>query len=187
MHPDSTESSATSTGTIVLNQNALKPKNSQNQTHSVSQMSLQTTGISGCGHNHPTSLSQLTTATHKSPNSHSPKIQCSYPTLASCNKEQQPPSQQTHPQQLQLPSTASISSNSSSCSNSISSSTSISTINTTSNVLTTGTYIFDVFLNFKLVLGTCFKAWTLQVAFPCLENFHIKIRCLEIYLLIGNS
>lgn len=137
MHPDSTESSATSTGTIVLNQNALKPKNSQNQTHSVSQMSLQTTGITGCGHNH---LSQITTNTHKSPSSHSPKIQCSYPTLvASCNKEQQPPSQQTHPQQLQLPSTASISSNSSSCSNSISSSTSISTINTTSNVLTTGT------------------------------------------------
>lgn len=146
MHPDSTESSATSTGTIVLNQNALKPKNSQNQTHSVSQMSLQTTGITGCGHNH---LSQ--TNTHKSPSSHSPKIQCSYPTLvASYNKEQQPPSQQTHPQQLQLPSTASISSNSSSCSNSISSSTSISTINTTSNVLTTGTYIFDVFLNFKV-------------------------------------
>jgi hypothetical protein len=46
---DSTESSlsstasTTSTGTVVCNLNALKPKN--NQTHSVSQMSLQSTGI----------------------------------------------------------------------------------------------------------------------------------------------
>lgn len=148
MHPDSTESSATSTGTIILNQNALKPKNSQTQTHSVSQMSLQTTGITGCGHNnHPT----LTTSTHKSQINHSsPKIQCSYPTLASassCNKEQQPPSQQqqVYPQQLQIPSTTNTSTNSSSsssCSNSISSSTSISTINTTTSNALTGTYTF---------------------------------------------
>lgn len=46
---DSTESSlssttsTTSTGTVVCNLNALKPKN--NQTHSVSQMSLQSTGV----------------------------------------------------------------------------------------------------------------------------------------------
>lgn len=46
---DSTESSlssttsTTSTGTVVCNLNALKPKN--NQTHSVSQMSLESTGI----------------------------------------------------------------------------------------------------------------------------------------------
>lgn len=133
MHPDSAESSATSTGTIVLNQNALKPKNNQTQPHSVSQMSLQTTGVL-----HPSSQSQLT-ATHKSQINHSPKIQCLSSPI--CNNEQQPPLQQhqqllVNVQQLQLPtSTASISSNSSSCSNSISS----ISISTTSNVLTAGT------------------------------------------------
>lgn len=121
MHHDSAESSATSTGTIILNQNALKPKN--NQTHSVSQMSLQTTGItaSSCTHG---------TTHHKSPNSNCKCTTHAYPA-ASCNKEQQPPASQ----QLQLPSTSSYS-------NSISSSTSISTINTTA-IITTGRVLFQ--------------------------------------------
>jgi hypothetical protein len=124
MHHDSAESSATSTGTIILNQNALKPKN--NQTHSVSQMSLQTTGItaSTCTHG---------TTHHKSPNSNCKCTTHAYPALAaSCNKEQQPPTSQ----QLQLPSTSSYS-------NSISSSTSISTINTTA-IITTGRVLFKI-------------------------------------------
>jgi septum formation inhibitor MinC len=122
MQPDSTESSATSTGTIVLNQNALKPKNSQTQSHSVSQMSLQSTGISGC---------QLSASTHKSPTSS--KVLSSY-----SNKEQQTPSQQQHPQPHQLLQLPSNSPNSSSCSNSISSSA--STINTT------GIFLFSLSL-----------------------------------------
>ncbi|CAH1709595.1 unnamed protein product [Chironomus riparius] len=87
--PDSTESSATSTGTIILNQNALKPKN--NQTHSVSQMSLQSTGIA-------TSAASLNKCHNTSnvvvdkTNNKCNVIQCSYPT--SCNKEQQQPSSQ---------------------------------------------------------------------------------------------
>lgn len=90
--PDSTESSATSTGTIIMNQNALKPKN--NQTHSVSQISLQSTGIA-------TSAASLNKSVNNSSNvaavdktSKCSVIQCSYPTLTStsCNKEQQAPS-----------------------------------------------------------------------------------------------
>lgn len=89
--PDSTESSATSTGTIILNQNALKPKN--NQTHSVSQMSLQSTGMA-------TSTVSLNKCHNTTSNAVVDKtknkcsvIQCSYPTTT-CNKEQQqPPSQ----------------------------------------------------------------------------------------------
>jgi hypothetical protein len=56
---DSTESSlssttsTTSTGTVVCNLNALKPKN--NQTHSVSQMSLQSTGITTAAFAKPSS------------------------------------------------------------------------------------------------------------------------------------
>lgn len=124
MHHDSAESSATSTGTIILNQNALKPKN--NQTHSVSQTSLQTTGIAA------SSCTDGTTH-HKSPNSNFKCTTHAYPVLAaSCNKEQQPPSSQ----QLQLPSTSSYS-------NSISSSTSISTINTTA-IITTGRVLFKI-------------------------------------------
>lgn len=128
MHHDSAESSATSTGTIIMNQNALKPKN--NQTHSVSQMSLQTTGITAsCTHG---------TAHHKSPNSNCKCTTNAYPVLpASCNKEQQPPTSQ----QLLLPSTSSYSS----CSNSISSSTSISTaINSTNATITTGRDFFQI-------------------------------------------
>lgn len=162
MLADSTESSATSTGTIVLNQNALKPKNSQ--THSVSQMSLQSTGISGC---------QLTGSAHKSPNSS--KVLSSY-----SNKEQQSPSQQQQqtpqPQQHQLLQLPSNSPNSSSCSNSISSSASISTINTTN---TTGIFLFSLSLSFsspiyKLVYYLLSHHWLTQFV-----GGHLKIRCLE--------
>lgn len=152
MHHDSAESSATSTGTIIMNQNALKPKN--NQTHSVSQMSLQTTGITAASCTH-----------HKSPNSNCKCTTNAYPVLpASCNKEQQPPASQ----QLLLPSTSSYSS----CSNSISSSTSISTaINSTSATITTGRDFFQIL--FKDIFDIMWQRRG-HFNFNCLTYFKIS-------------
>lgn len=79
---DSAESSATSTtstGTVVFNSNALMPNN--NQTHSVSQTSLQSTSITAAASSQP-SLDQ---------SNQCHLLQCSYANLAPCSSHRDHP------------------------------------------------------------------------------------------------